>query len=81
MEGPIGVWAGGARAPTKFLRSGKNQYEIRAKHKNFGKMLKCREKIFVSLRKLRDVRKNFLIHPAKFSYVCRKVFGMSGNFF
>ena len=70
----IGVWAGGggrgARAPPpKCLRSGKNQCEIRAKH--FAK------KFFVSLRKLRDVRENFLICPAKFSYVCRKVFGLS----
>ena len=36
----IGVWAGGgmggggARAPPKFLRSGKNHCEIRAKHKD-----------------------------------------------
>jgi hypothetical protein len=71
----IGVWA------AKFLRSGKNQCEIWAKHKNFGKILVCPEKIFVSLRKLRDVRGNFLICPAKFSYVCRKVYGMSGKIF
>ena len=82
----IGVWAGGhgggARAPPQFLRSGKNQCEIRAKHKSFGKISIRPEKIFVSLRKLRDVRKNVLICPPKFSYVCtRKVSAMSGNFF
>jgi hypothetical protein len=54
----------------KYLRSGKNQCDIRAKHKSFGKMLICSEKFFVSLRKLRDVRENVLIMPAKFSYVC-----------
>jgi hypothetical protein len=59
------VWA--------FLRSGKNQCEIRAKHKNVGEILICPKKFFVTLRKLRDVRKNLC--------VCRKVFGMSGNFF
>jgi hypothetical protein len=64
-----------------FLRSGKNRCEIRAKHKNFGKTLICPEKNFVSLRKLCDVMKNFLICPAKFSYVCRKVFGKSGKIF
>jgi hypothetical protein len=51
----------------------KNQCDIRAKHKNFGKII-CPEKIIVSLRKLRDVREKFLICAAKFSYVCRKVF-------
>jgi hypothetical protein len=61
--------------------SGKNRCEIRAKHKNFGKILICPEKNFVSLRKLRDVMKNFLICPEKFSYVCRKVFGKSGKIF
>jgi hypothetical protein len=55
----------GARATQKFLRSGKNQCNIRAKHKNFWKILICPEKFFVSLRKLRDVRYNFLICPAK----------------
>ena len=74
----IGVWAGGG---PKFLRSGKNQCGIQAKHKNFGKILICSKKIIVSLRKLRDVRGKFLICPAKFSYDCRKVFNMSGTFF
>ena len=57
----IGLWAGGGDGGAKFLRSGKNQCEIRAKQ------------IFVTLRKLRDVRENLC--------VCREVFGMSGNFF
>ena len=56
------------------LRSGKNQCEIRAKHKNFGKILICPEKIFVSLRKLRGVRENFLICAENF-------FDMSGKKF
>ena len=54
--------------PHKFLRSGKNQCDIRAKHKNFGNILICPENIFVSLRKLRDVRENVLICPAKFKH-------------
>jgi hypothetical protein len=45
------------------------------------KILICSEKIIVSLRKLRDVRETFFICLAKFSYVCRKVFDMSGKSF
>jgi hypothetical protein len=54
-----------------------NTNNVRTKHKNFGKILICSEKIIVSFRKLRDVREKFLICPAKFSYACRKVFDMS----
>jgi hypothetical protein len=59
----------GTCPPPQFLRSGKNQCEIRAKHKSFGKILICPEKFFISFRKLRDVRKNVEIFPPKFSYV------------
>ena len=62
--------------PPKFLRSGKNQCNIRAKHKNFGKIMICPETFLVYLRKLRDVRENF-----RMLYVCRQVFGRSGNNF
>ena len=47
----MGVWAGGgggggggARTPPKFLRSGKNPRVIRAKYKNFEKIMLCPEK-------------------------------------
>jgi hypothetical protein len=76
-----GGGGGGGTCHPKFLRSGKNQCEIRAKHKSFGKISIRPEKIFVSLRKLRDVRKNVLICPPKCSYGCRKVSAMSGKFF
>ena len=59
----------------KHLRAGKNQSDIRPKHKNFGKNMICSEKIFVCLRKLRDVYIGpgiFLICPAKFSYFTGK---------
>jgi hypothetical protein len=59
----------GAHPPQrKFLRNGKNQCDIRAKHKNFGKNMICSGKNFVCLRKLRDVWEHFFICPAKFSY-------------
>jgi hypothetical protein len=57
-------------------RSGKNQWDIREKHKNFGKIMICLEKDFVYLRKLREVRENF-----RMFYVCRQVFGISGKLF
>ena len=40
------------RTPPKFLRSGKKECKIRAKLKNFGKILKCPENFFVFSRKL-----------------------------
>jgi hypothetical protein len=55
--------------------------KINAKFGQNTKILICPEKIFVSLRKLRDVRENSLICPAKFSYVCTELFCMSGKFF
>ena len=53
--------------PPQFLRSGKNQCDIGAKHKKFGKIMKCPEKIYVCLDKI-------------FFLVCTKTFfGMAGK--
>jgi hypothetical protein len=52
--------------------SGKKQCKIRAKLKNFGKILICPEKMFVFSRKLRDVRVNFVICQENFFWYVRK---------
>jgi hypothetical protein len=71
-----GGHGGGARAPPK-----KNFYGRAKMNGTFGQNIKnserlCLEKIFVYLRKLREVRENFRLF-----YVCRQVFGMSGKIF
>jgi hypothetical protein len=48
----MGRGGGGHVPPPKFLRSGKKECKIRAKLKNFGKILICPENFFVFSRKL-----------------------------
>jgi hypothetical protein len=72
----MGRWGmGGHVPPPKFLRSGKKECKIRAKHKNFRKILICPEKFFVFARKLRDIRGNFC-YVRKIFFVCpENIFG------
>ena len=69
----IGVSAGrghGGHMPPQFLRVGRNPWVIRPKHKNFRKNYGMSGKIFGCLRKLWDIRGNFLICAEKFLHVC-----------
>ena len=70
--GPGGT--GGTCPPPKFLRSGKNKCKIRAKRKNFGKILICCEKIIV-------FHENYVMLRKIFGYVRKMFFDMSGKKF
>jgi hypothetical protein len=60
--------------PRKFLRSGKNQCDIRAKHKNFGKIWYAVKTFLYRCENYVMLGKIFVC-PAKFSYVYWQVFG------
>ena len=70
----------GGTVPPNFLRSGRNPCVIRAKYKNFGKIMLCPEKRLYVFENYRYIGNIFLLYPEIFLYVCEK-YGILGKIF